>query len=220
MWHLQKQQGLQKFVVFLCSRDVHRKMGLSWSRSLDLKNIIAPWLVFEFCLKVANMFRKYNIQCLSSRMSHSCATVNWDVFHAVDHFLQLLAEWIERVILLQVGLQRFFIQMRLALVNQLFDCFLADANLFLEKNYAIHHVWNCPLSVCLWLGLRWQNDWFGFWCPNWVCQKSQSSATLWVLDTCLIVGLRPLMIILITLHNLQKMKSIAPNWEHLTFEET
>ena len=30
------------------------------------------------------------------------------VSHAVDHFLRLLAEWIERVILLQVGLQRFF----------------------------------------------------------------------------------------------------------------
>ena len=30
------------------------------------------------------------------------------------------------------------------------------------------------------------------------CQKKQSNATLWVLDTCLIVGLLPFMIILIT----------------------
>ena len=37
---------------------------------------------------------------------------NLDVFHvshAVDHFLRLLAEWIDRVILLQIGLQRISI---------------------------------------------------------------------------------------------------------------
>ena len=43
------------------------------------------------------------------------------VSHAVDHFLGMLAEWIERAILLQVGLQRCFIRMRLELVNQLLD---------------------------------------------------------------------------------------------------
>ena len=54
------------------------------------------------------------------------------VSHAVDHVRRLLAEWIERVILLQVGLQRFLIRMRLKLMNQLLDCFLADVILLLD----------------------------------------------------------------------------------------
>ena len=43
-------------------------------------------------------------------------------------------------------------------------------------------------------------SWFliWIWCPNWLSSNHQSSATLQVLDTCLIVGLLPLMIILIT----------------------
>ena len=45
----------------------------------------------------------------------------------------------------------------------------------------------------------------------WICRSKfilhQSSATLWVLDTCLIVGLRPLMIILITASLSSKMYS-------------
>ena len=53
--------------------------------------------------------------------------------HAVGHFLRLLAEWIERAILLQVGLQRFLIRMRLELMNQLLDCFLADVILVLDS---------------------------------------------------------------------------------------
>ena len=55
-----------------------------------------------------------------------------NVSHAGDHFLRLLAEWIERVILLQVGLQRFFIRMRLELMNQLLDCFFADVIMLLD----------------------------------------------------------------------------------------
>ena len=47
------------------------------------------------------------------------------VSHDVDHFLRLLAEWVEREILLQVCIQRFSIWMRLELMNQLLDCFLA-----------------------------------------------------------------------------------------------
>ena len=54
------------------------------------------------------------------------------VCHAVDHFLRLLAEWIDRVILLQVGLQRFSIRMRLELMNQLLSCFLAGVILLLN----------------------------------------------------------------------------------------
>ena len=53
------------------------------------------------------------------------------VSHAVDHSLRLLAEWIERVILLQVGLQRFSIRTRLELMNQLLDCFLAGVIMLL-----------------------------------------------------------------------------------------
>ena len=43
--------------------------------------------------------------------------------------------------------------------------------------------------------------------------NNQARATLWVLDTCLIVGLRLLMIILITASLSSKMYSIAPNIE-------
>ena len=50
--------------------------------------------------------------------------------------------------------------------------------------------------------------------------NNQSRATLWVLDTCLIVGLRPLMIILITASLSSKMYSIAPNRENFAFDGT
>ena len=51
---------------------------------------------------------------------------------AVDHFLRLLAEWIESVILLQVDLQRFSIRMRLELMTQLLYCFLAGVIMLLD----------------------------------------------------------------------------------------
>ena len=54
------------------------------------------------------------------------------VSRAVDRFLRLLAEWVERVSLFQVGLQRVSIWMRLELVNQLLDCFLAGVILLLD----------------------------------------------------------------------------------------
>ena len=44
---------------------------------------------------------------------------------------------------------------------------------------------------------------------NSVKQPNQSKATLWVLDTCLIVGLRPLIIILITASLSSKTYNIA-----------
>ena len=59
-------------------------------------------------------------------------------------------------------------------------------------------MWNFPWSVCLRLGFWSQCIWFGFWGPNWFDRKNQSRATLWVWDACLVVGLLPLMIILIT----------------------
>ena len=54
------------------------------------------------------------------------------ISHAVDHFLRLLAEWIGRVILLQVGLQRFSIRMRLELMINFFICFLASLIMLLD----------------------------------------------------------------------------------------
>ena len=54
------------------------------------------------------------------------------VSHAVDHPSRLLAERIERVILLQVGLQRFSIRTRLKLMNQLLDCLVAGVIMLLD----------------------------------------------------------------------------------------
>ena len=45
--------------------------------------------------------------------------------HAMDHVLRLFAEWVVRVILPQVGFQRFSIWVRFELMNQLFDYFFA-----------------------------------------------------------------------------------------------
>ena len=50
--------------------------------------------------------------------------------------------------------------------------------------------------------------------------NNQSRATLWVQDTCLIVGLRPLRIILITASLSSKMYIIAPNRENFAFDGT
>ena len=65
-----------KLFASLRSRDVHREMGLSLSRRLEsTKHPSDLCLIFEFCLKVSSMFRKYSIQRLSSSMSYSCGTV-------------------------------------------------------------------------------------------------------------------------------------------------
>ena len=53
-----------------------------------------------------------------------------------------------------------------------------------------------------------------------ILSKNQSRATLWVFDACLIVGLLPLMIILITASLSSKMYKIAPFREEFAFEET
>ena len=53
-----------------------------------------------------------------------------------------------------------------------------------------------------------------------ILSNNQSSATLWVRDTCLVAGPLPLMIILLTASLTSKMHSIAPKWEDFTFEET
>ena len=70
-----------------------------------------------------------------------------------NHFLRLLAEWIERAILLQVGLQRFFIRLRLELMNHLLNCFLGDMNLLLNSRMGqfldLKSVSGRQLSVCV-----------------------------------------------------------------------
>ena len=49
-----------------------------------------------------------------------------------------------------------------------------------EANSSTHHVWNSYRLTCQRVDSWCQQIWFGFW--------NQSTATLWVLDTCLIVG--------------------------------
>ena len=58
-----------------------------------------------------------------------------------------------------------------------------------------------------------QHIWSRFWGPKLILSNNQSSATLWVLDTCLIIGLRPLMIILITDPLSSRMYSWTLPWE-------
>ena len=63
-----------------------------------------------------------------------------------------------------------------------------------------------------------QHTWFGFWDPNWSYQTT--NATLWVLDTCLIVRLLPFMIFLITASLSSKMYTWPSNWESFAFVTT
>ena len=51
-----------------------------------------------------------------------------------------------------------------------------------------------------------------------ILSKSQSRATLWVLDTCLIVGLLPLTVVLITASLSSNTYNKASWWEDLIFE--
>ena len=53
---------------------------------------------------------------------------------------------------------------------------------------------------------------------KWIRSNNQSRATLWVLDTCLIVGLLPFRIILITASLSSNTYNKASWWEELTFE--
>ena len=90
-----------KFSASLCFRDVHREMDLSLSRSSEsIEHHTNLCLICDFCLKVACMFRKYNIQCLSSSTlnGHKCLAhlEVLRVSHAADHVLRLLAKWVER----------------------------------------------------------------------------------------------------------------------------
>ena len=92
--------------------------GPSWRRLESTKHHSDPCLVFEFFFwgsqarpasTVFNAFRPVRHTVAALYFGSDFANLEvLHVSHAVDHFLGLLAEWIERVILLQVGLQRFF----------------------------------------------------------------------------------------------------------------
>ena len=96
---------------------MHLEIGLSLSRSLEsTKHHSEP---FNQNFRILSEGRKHvpPVQCTMPfvqyvmQLWHCTLEVifaNLEVFnvsHALDHFLRLFAEWIERVILLQVGLQ-------------------------------------------------------------------------------------------------------------------
>ena len=58
-----------------------------------------------------------------------------------------------------------------------------------------HQVWSFLWLTCLRVGFWCQHIRFGSSVPKLTLSNNQSSAFLWVLDTCLIVGLRPLIVI-------------------------
>ena len=64
-----------------------------------------------------------------------------------------------------------------------------------------------------------QHIWFGSWGPKLILSNNQSRASLWVLETCLIVGPLPFMIILITASLSSKIFKKASLREEFTFEE-
>ena len=80
------------------------------------------------------------------------------------------------------------------------------------KDDSIRNVWNC-LRVAFWC----QCTWFG---SKLIWSNNQSRATPWVLETCRIVGLLPLMIILITASLSSNTYNKASWREDWTFEGT
>ena len=71
---------------------------------------------------------------------------------------------------------------------------------------------------CLRVGFWCRCIWFGFCGSKLILSNNQSRATLWVLETCLIIGLLPLIIILITASLSSNTYNKASWWEELTFE--
>ena len=89
-----------------------------------------------------------------------------------------------------------------------------------EEDGSNHHAWNYFQPTCQQVGSWCQHIWFGFLGSELTRSNNQSDATLWVLDTCLIVGLLPLMIILITASVSSKIFNWASNWEESAFVTT
>ena len=67
-----------------------------------------------------------------------------------------------------------------------------------EEDCSTHHVWNYLRSKCLRNDVWRQCNGFELLDPNYSCQKTNPETTLWVRETCLILGLGPLIIVLIT----------------------
>ena len=86
------------------------------------------------------------------------------------------------------------------------------------KDDSIDHVWNFPLSICL-RNVSWcQHIWIGSWRPSWFCQTTSQEQLCVSSYTCLIVGLLPFIIILITPSLSSNTHNKASWWEELTFE--
>ena len=77
-------------------------------------------------------------------------------------------------------------------------------------------LWSESLRVGFWC----RHIWFGSLGSTLILSNNQSRATLWVLETCLIVRLLLLTILFITASLSSKMYNIAPLWEEFAFEET
>ena len=124
--------------------DELRELGLSLSRSSEsIEHQTDLCSICDLFLKVASMFRKYNIQCRSSTIVkqwwHRTLEVishisKYRVFPMLliisfDFSLNGLNAWS----FFQVSFQRFAIWMSFKLMDQLFDCFPAGVILSLDN---------------------------------------------------------------------------------------
>ena len=119
-------------------------MGLSWWRSWEsTEHRSGRCWVFELCLKVVSMFRKYSIQCLSSSMSYSWGTVFSGVISKISKYSMFPMLLIISFDCSQNGLNARFC-FRSACYASLFgcvsnwwinfwDCFLADVIVLLDS---------------------------------------------------------------------------------------
>ena len=85
------------------------------------------------------------------------------------------------------------------------------------KKDSTRHVWNFPWSACLRVGFWCQCIWFGSWNPNWFYQTTNQEQ-LWDIETPIIVGLLPFIIIFITAWVSSNTCNKASWWEEWTFE--
>ena len=83
-----------------------------------------------------------------------------------------------------------------------------------EEDCTIHTAWKFLWSTSQRIGFWCQHNWFGLLGPTRFCQINQSNATLWVRNTCLIVGLLPL-IVLITASLSSKNTTVHHNEKKL-----
>ena len=86
-----------------------------------------------------------------------------------------------------------------------------------EEDCSTHHVWNFLWSVCQRVGFLVSMYLIWILGSKLIRSNNQSRATLWVRETCLSVGLRPLTIILITFSLSSKTYNIALGSECVVF---